>query len=411
MTTLVADELAVRPLRRLLIWAFPANLGMSVQVVGLSGVLLPLQVAAVHDGTKAVNLALVTAFGAVAAMLTQPVAGAICDRTRSRFGARGPWIVGGAFAEGLALIGLGTAGTTLQIAAWWVCVQIAYSTAQGAFAAVLPDRVPAARRGVFSSIAGAGVMVGAIGGQILATRFAGDLPGGYLTIGGITVVALTSFVVFNPERDNRKRPRGALSARAVLACFWFDPRRNPDLGWAFLGRLFLLSGHFTVGSYQLYILQDHVGLGDEAVGFLPSLGIATAGGTILTTVLSGPLSDRLGRRRIFVFAGSVLLAAALLMPLVAPTKAGMVAYAMLTGVAFGFYVAVDTALISEVLPATGDFARDLGVMNIAGTLPQVIAPAVAGVIVTGVGYAGLFPVGIVFALLGGLAIVPIKSVR
>ena len=42
------------------------------------------------------------------------------------------------------------------------------------------------------------------------------------------------------------------------------------------------------------------------------------------------------------------------------------------------FQAVDTALMSEVLPSAKSFAKDLGVVNIAATLPQTLAPAVAG---------------------------------
>jgi predicted MFS family arabinose efflux permease len=254
-------------------------------------------------------------------------------------------------------------------------------------------------------------MLGALGGQVVATRFAGNLPAGYLTFAGIALVTLTLFVVFNPDRDNRTAPRRAYSLRAVAGSFWFNPRRHPDLGWAFLGRLLLYLGYFMVINYQLYILQDRVGLGDRAVDFVPVLGVASLGGTVLATVVSGPLSDRLRRRRVFVFVAGALLAAALLLPWFVPTKPGMVAFSLMSGIAFGIFQAVDTALITEVLPAEEDFAKDIGVVNIAATLPQVLAPAVAGAIVASLGYAPLFPVGIVLVLLGALAVVPIKSVR
>ena len=92
-------------------------------------------------------------------------------------------------------------------------------------------------------------------------------------------------------------------------------------------------------------------------------------------------------------------------------KAGMLVFALVSGVGFGMFQAVDTALISQVLPAEADFAKDIGVVNIAATLPQVLAPGVAGAIVASLGYTPLFPVGIALVLLGGLAVVPIRSVR
>ena len=78
---------------------------------------------------------------------------------------------------------------------------------------------------------------------------------------------------------------------------------------------------------------------------------------------------------------------------------------------FGIYGAVDQALMTEVLPSAQSFAKDLGVISIAATLPQTIGPALAGAVITLWGYPGLFPVAIVFALVGAFAIWPVKSVR
>lgn len=416
MTTTSLDALPAktplsRPLRRLLIWTFPANLGMYLLWGAIPGILLPLQVAAVDENTKTSNLAIVATIGAFAAMLAQPLAGTISDRTRTRFGARGPWIVGGTLAGGLALIGLASANTIVQIAIAWAITQIAYNFTQGPLTAVMPDRVPPEKRGVFSAVIGTGLMLGALGGQIVATQFASNVPAGYLTFGGITLVILTLFVVFNPDQDNRSATRRPFSLKAILNSYWFNPRQHPDLGWAFIGRLLLYLGYFIVLNYQLYILQDHIGLGADALKFVPVVGLASLGGILLATAVSGPLSDRLGRRRIFVYTSAIMLAVALLIPWFVPTKTGMLAYALLSGIAFGIFQAVDTALITQVLPAETDFGKDIGVINIAATLPQVLAPAIAGAIVTSMGYGPLFPAGIVLVLLGALAVVPIKSVR
>jgi MFS family permease len=78
---------------------------------------------------------------------------------------------------------------------------------------------------------------------------------------------------------------------------------------------------------------------------------------------------------------------------------------------FGSYLAVDQALLSEVLPTTEDNGRYLGVLNIAVTAPQALGAAAAGIIVSVLGYAALFPIGIVISTAGALAILPIRSVR
>jgi MFS family permease len=143
---------------------------------------------------------------------------------------------------------------------------------------------------------------------------------------------------------------------------------------------------------------------------IPLLGIVSIVGTVLMTVIAGPLSDKLGRRKPFVFGSSILMAFALVLPWAWPTFTSWLIMTFLMGFGFGAFQAVDTALMSQVLPSAKSFAKDLGVVNIAATLPQTLAPGVAGAIVLAFhGYAALFPVGIVLSILGAFCVWFIKS--
>lgn len=55
------------------------------------------------------------------------------------------------------------------------------------------------------------------------------------------------------------------------------------------------------------------------------------------------------------------------------------------GLGIGLYMAVDLALVADVLPDKDNNAKDLGVLNIAGALPTSIAPAIAPVILAIIG--------------------------
>jgi predicted MFS family arabinose efflux permease len=64
-----------------------------------------------------------------------------------------------------------------------------------------------------------------------------------------------------------------------------------------------------------------------------------------------------------------------------------------------------------VLPTAGDRGRDLGVINIANSLPHVLAPAIAAVLVTHLGgYRALFAFASVLTLLGAVLVQRIRSV-
>lgn len=398
-------------LRRLLLWLLPANLGVFILWGAIPGVMLALQVTTLDPANKVANLALVTTVGAFAAMLAQPIAGAVSDRTRSKFGRRAPWMVGGALVGGLALIGMASANTLVQIGIAWTMVQIAYNFVQGPLSAILPDRVPVRARGTFAALGGAAAMLGAIGGQVIGAGLARSLGVGYVLLAGITLVTTTLFVVFNPDQSSRDLQLPKFEVVDFLRTFWVNPIKYPDFAWAFAGRLLLYTGYFSVTGYNLYLLQDYIKLGDAAVGYVPLLGLISLAGMLPTIAISGPISDRIGRRKIFVFISSVVVGLGLLIPWVWPTLPGMMAMSLVCGLGFGAFQSVDQALMTEVLPSADSFAKDLGVVNIAATLPQTLAPAVGGAIVLAFTYSGLFPVRIVLSIVGAFAVFMIKAVK
>ncbi len=162
--------------------------------------------------------------------------------------------------------------------------------------------------------------------------------------------------------------------------------------------------------YQFFLLTDYFGIADPG-SVIPVLGLISLAGILIATILSGPLSDKVGRRKPFVFASSAVTGVAFLLPWVWPDITAWMIMTFIAGLGFGMFQAVDTALMSEVLPSAKSFAKDLGVVNIAATLPQTLAPGVAGAIVLTFGYAGLFPVAIVLSVLGAFAVWPIKAVK
>ncbi len=401
----------LKGLRRLLAWIIPANVGIFLIWGAIPGILLPQQITVVlGEGDKVANLTIVATIGAFAAMIAQPIAGQISDRTRSRFGRRAPWMVLGALAGGLSLIGLAFADSLVGFVLAWTLVQISYNFAQGPLSAVLPDRVPLSRRGLFAALSGIGHMVGAIGGQVIGSLFFQSLTAGYITFAAVALAIMVVFNLFNPDYPSTQLKTEPFQLRDFLRTFWVSPIKHPDFFWAFTGRLLLYTGYFAVTGYQLFLLTDYFGVENPAT-VIPVLGLISLAGILISTVVSGPLSDRFGRRKPFVFASAATTGLALVLPWVWPDLTAWMIMTFVAGLGFGMFQAVDTALISEVLPSAKSFAKDLGVVNIAATLPQTLAPGVAGAIVLTFGYAGLFPVGIALSILGAFAVWPIRSTR
>ena len=400
------------PLRRLLITLIPANLVLFAIYGAVPQVLLPIQVGNLGARDKVIHLAIVTTVGAFAAMIAQPIAGQISDRTRSRFGRRAPWIVMGALIAGLAMVGIGLANGLWEIAIAWAIAQIAYNFAQGPVSAFIPDRVPAWALGTFAAVSGGALMFGAVGGVVLAPAFAKQLPVGYIFFGGLALIVLTLFVVFNREDSSKDAPRDPFVLLDFLRTFWVNPIAHPDFFFAFAGRLLLYAGYFSVTGYNLYILEDYVGLGKSgAVAVFSIVAALSLAGIIPGIIVSGILSDKLGRRKIFVFISSVLVGIGLLIPMLSPTLGAMMAMSVVAGLGFGAFQSVDQAVINQVLPNKAAYAKDLGVVNIAATFPQAIAPAIGGVIVATFHYVAIFPIGILLSVLGAFAVWFIKAVK
>ena len=108
--------------------------------------------------------------------------------------------------------------------------------------------------------------------------------------------------------------------------------------------------------------------------------------------------------------GMWMAAAALLLTFVETWDAALGA-AVLFGLGYGAYIAVDQALITQVLPAARDRAKDLGIINIAIVCPGAIGALIAAPLVSLAGYPALFGATAVVAVAAAIGVWQIKSVR
>ena len=131
------------------------------------------------------------------------------------------------------------------------------------------------------------------------------------------------------------------------------------------------------------------------------------------SLIGGKLSDWTGRRKIFVLTASIVYGLAMFVVAVASDFNGFLVGVAISGLGFGMYMAVDLALVADVLPNKADAAKDLGVFNISAALPFSIAPAIApAILAIGNGsYAVLYTVAGICAIIGAAAILPVKGVR
>jgi MFS family permease len=168
--------------------------------------------------------------------------------------------------------------------------------------------------------------------------------------------------------------------------------------------------------YLLYFLRDRVHYerrfpGSRAEDGLVVLIVVYTAATVLTVVVGGVLSDRSGRRKPSVIVSGYVMALAALILAAWPTWTGALVAAVVLGLGFGVYLSVDQALITQVLPTAQDRARDLGIINIANSAPQVLGPALAFPIVSYLGgYPALYVIVAAVTVLGSVLVTRIRSV-
>ncbi|MFF9012951.1 MFS transporter [Streptomyces sp. NPDC014870] len=396
-----------RPTRGLLPLLLAGNTAMYALYVGVPGLLLALQIEGIDPANKVANFGLVSGVSAIFATIFNPVAGALSDRS----GRRNPWILAGGLLAIPVMFLLGSVDTILLVLIAWCLGQAVMNVYQAAITSVVPDRVPFAARGKASAAVGLGMPIGSTIGALVGAAFSEDYRTGYLIFG--VIVAATGVLFTTCAREERMPAKAPLPVRQQLAAFG-SALKDHDFRWAFIGRALLVLGYFAVAGFQLYILKDHTDLPagltpEEAVAILMPLNSAAM---VVSTVLGGWLSDRYDRRKLFVGASAALAAVALVIPAVSSSWTAMLAFSVVNGLGFGCYMAVDTALVTMVLPKAEDAARDMGVLNVANAGPQIVAPFVASVIVSlSGGYTALFVIAAVLSVLGALAVRPIRGVR
>jgi len=398
--------------------------------------LIPVGATLVAGSRADLLIGRVTAAGGIFALLTPILVGWLSDRTVSRWGRRRPWMVAGTI---LNIVGLGllafAAGPLALIAAYLV-VQLSNNAAGAAYTGVIPDVVPAEDRGRASGLLGTMNQLGTIVGVGLVTvgfKVYGDTRAGLL-VGygaialilaitlGITVIAVKEPPTVRRAIGSAPIPLtpaaiicGAAFLVAVIALFaivlvalgvllgpvvalfliasmvtvlaalrlpelmaFFEAFRSNDFFWTFATRALVTLGIFSILPFMELYFRDVVR--SKSAGAASSLWLlAVIAGAVIPSIVGGILSDRTGRRKLFVYLSSGLQAAVVSVLLFGLIRSLTVLYVLgiLYGIGYGAYYAVDWALACDVLPDRERAAgRDMALWHVAFTLPQVLAPAI-----------------------------------
>jgi MFS family permease len=370
--------------------------------------LLPTQLEDLDPVHKVRDFGLVNGLAGLAALLALPVFGALCDRTRSRIGRRRVWVAAGVVVYVVGLLLTGAAGDWRSVAGGWLVAQLGMYAAMAGLTATIADQVPAGQRGAVSAAVYGPQALGILLGLVLVTGLGGGARTGYAGLAVLLVVVALPWLLRARDGAPDGRPQ---SFAAALRATWEAPSRHPDYGWAFAGRLLVNLGNALGTTYLLYFLTDGLRVEDPE-GSLLVLTLVYLVATVSATWGGGVLSDRTGRRRVFVAGAAVLQALACAVLVAVPSWPSALVAGVLLGAGYGAYTSVDQALVTQVLPDARTVAGDLGVMNVAVVAPQALAPLLASLVIAHLGgYGVLFGLAGAVTVLGAVSVARIRSVR
>ncbi|WP_245658348.1 MFS transporter [Microtetraspora malaysiensis] len=396
-----------------------AMVQMGIVMASTTGgqILLPSHVERIDPLHKEASLAVVFAAGAVFTAVANPVFGALSDRTVGRFGRRRPWIVAGALLCAASLVFLGGQNSLGGLVAGWCLAQLSFTAMMATAVATVPDQVPIPQRGKVSALAGVGQLTGPLLGGLVVTMAVTGLFPGYVAVAALVLLAVLPFGLFTREAPIPRSPGRGFDPRAFVTGFWISPRRHPDFAWAWLSR-FLINLTLSMGiGYLLFFLRDAVRYERLFPGSTAEQGVL-----VLVTVftlssvapglIAGWLSDRIGRRRPVVFVGGLTMGASALVLTVLTSWPAAIAAAALLGAGTGMFASVDQALVTQLLPAATDRAKDLGVVSLANSAASVLGPVIAAPLVTSAGgYPLMYGVAAASAACGAVLVWKIRGVR
>ena len=369
--------------------------------------LIPLQLDTPDDASGwvagVISSGIVLGVGGLVALAAGPVAGALSDRFPTRIGRRRPWAIGGSLLAGLSLGFLATASGPWPVGIAWTGFSIGFAVASAAFTALIADQLDA-QRGAASAAVSSAQAGGLVLGVSTVVLLGLGVGSGYSLLALFVGLAGTIGAILLPDPPRaavaEPRPRGRRA-------------RDRDFGWLLASRLVVNIGNALGTTLLLFFLL--YGLGEQraaAEDDLLLLIIVYTVFVVVASVVGGAFSDWTGRRKSLVIVAAIVQGAAAVILVVAPTFGTALVAAALIGTGYGVFSTVGLAYATDLLPTAADTGRDLGLVNVAANLGQLLGPVLGAALVWVVGgFWLLFATAGVLSLVGAAMTVPIGGSR
>jgi len=372
------EILPLRQLLQLSVYWFGIN-----SIMGGLGVVvqkrIPALVAAPWDGPAIAFQSVVTMIMAAA---IQPTIGMISDHTISRWGRRKPYIAIGATLDVLFLIGIGLSNSYLALVTFLVAVQFSSNFAQGPFQGYVPDLVPQKQVAFASALVGIMQTAGFVLGTIVITY--GVTSGEYLlplVFLGLIELATAVGTILWVREGRAARDRGGKSWAQIARSAWAtDILAEKSFLNLVVSRLMFLAGINMLLGFYILFMERSLGFTTEQEGlWIPVTSGTVALLTLISTIPSAKLSDRVGRKPV-IYAACAIGAAGMAVTAIAPSIEVFVLGVIAIGVASGTFLAVDWALMTDIIPKAAS-GRYMGISNIAVVAGGPFASVIGGTLI------------------------------
>jgi len=390
-------------------------LGANLVWTAYNSILLPTMVEAVVPETKGLVTGLVGFFGTLLAITVSLLAGILSDHSASRWGRRTPAILIGGLI-GLPLIGLPTLFLAPSLRPAFLSLalpiiilsyfgmQFSTNVGNGAWWPLLVDVVPENQRGLASGIQGFLTMIGATIAIVIVTILNqnGQTLEALWLVGGIFAVSGIVNALVLRGKDTPADPADKISLVQAVRGMFKVRTRVAVFFWLVFAILLAYMGINSLQFFARYFFEVYFPAvsPDEAFRTMGAISLVF---TMISAVISGMLSDRIGRRPLILGALFLCAVTTLLMGL----TGDYVLFLVLAGIrsaATGPIMAIAPALASDLAPKD-EAGQYMAYNNLSTGLSGAISGLVFGVILvtlTRDTFMALFFISAVLFLVGGI---------
>lgn len=343
-----------------------ANAGGVLAYLPFLTLLLPLKVEALVGPTRVTVLSVILIGGAVAASIGNVAVGMVIDRSYRRGGGRRGWIVLGAAMLAASYALILAAHTTVALFVAVVMFQLALNVMLSPIGAVMVDEVPDGQKGLAGGLLAFAQPMAMMAAVALVSLYEWGEGAAYLAVSmGVAVLVLPLLVAgARPVVITDEGARAAMS--------------RGDLVWVGLSRLMLMTANSILAGVLVYYFESlswavTAGAVARRVGVVSMLA---NGAAVPVAVLIGALPADGRRRKQFIMVAALMAGGALgMMLLTRSWQLAALGYGLFV-CALQVYASQHSAIVAQALRRPEHRARDLGLQNLANTIPAVIGPVI-----------------------------------